>query len=94
MGMSARERRQLTEIGDDLLRQDPRLAGSLSGSGGRRGVLRTAAFLLAATALAVEVGGALARQPLVCALAWLGAVISVAVILITPRPAQPRGQRR
>jgi hypothetical protein len=95
MSLSEREFRLLTEIGEALMREDPRLARSLSGSFGRTGVLRTAALMLGMVSVAMEVGGAFTRQPLLCVLAWLGAVISVSVILLSPgRPPRPRGARR
>lgn len=93
MGLSESERCRLGKIGADLLRDDPCLARLLSGSDrGRRGP-RAAAFSLAMVSLAIELGGAFARVPLVCALAWLGAVISVSILLLTPRPSPQRRGR-
>jgi hypothetical protein len=94
LDLSESECRRLTEIGDDLWRDDPCLARLLSGSVGRRRLLRSAAFGLAMVGVAMEVGGAFARQPLICALAWLGMIIGVSVILLTPgRPRRLRGWR-
>ena len=94
MGLSESERCRLGEIGDGLLREDPCLARLLSGSVGRRRGLRTAAFGVAMVSLAMEVGGAFGREPLVCALAWLGAIISVSIFLLTPGASPQRRGRR
>lgn len=92
MNLSESERRQLSEMGEDLLRDDPRLARSLSASVGRRQSLHSVAWGLAMASLALEVGVALARQSLICAVAWLGAIISVSILLLTPSPSAQRGR--
>lgn len=94
MDLSEREMRQLCELGADLLRSDPRLARSLSAPAGRRRSIRRLAWGLTMACIPLEVTGALTKQSLVCAVAWLGATISICVLLIAPRPSAPRGRPR
>lgn len=94
MDLSEREMHQLCEIGEDLWRYDPRLARSLSAPAGHRRLIRSLAWGLTMTSLALEVSGALTRQSLVCAIAWLGATISVCVLFLTPRTSALRGKPR
>lgn len=93
--MSETERRQLSEIGEDRRRDDLHLAQALSVSGavGFRQLIRVG-YGLTTASLALEVGGALARQPLVCAIAWLVAILSLSILLLTPRPSAPPGNPR
>jgi len=92
MDLSEREVRQLCEIGEDLSRSDPRLARSLSGRAGHRRSIRSLAWGLTMSCIVLEVAGALTRQSLVCAIAWLGATIGVCILLLAPRPSAPRGR--
>lgn len=89
--LTAQERHRLNEIGEDLQRTDPRLARSLAMPAGRRRRTPIAALVLLAVSVQTEIVGALARQPVVCALAWLGMAIATIVVLVSHefRPRLP-----
>jgi hypothetical protein len=78
--LSEHERALLSDIGVDLWREDPQLARSLSKPAGHRRRILTYAIALVAFSAVVEIAGALARQPLACALAWLGMTIGAVLI--------------
>ena len=86
VALTEHERALLSDIGADIRREDPRLARSLSKPADHKRRILAYAISLALFSAAMEIVGAIGRQPPVCAFAWLGMTIGAVVILFNNGP--------